>query len=137
MMKRELFDNVVVRVGATGIAVDRKGFLSAVIAAAIGEITGSPTEAKLSVKVEHSDTADGTFTNVEDTMINPEHASREGILSVVTVESEAVLQINMDLLGCKRYIKVTPTIAFTGGTSPSAAYAAYALVLGDPIDSPV
>lgn len=136
-MKRELFDNVVVRVGATGIAVDRKGFLSAVVAADIGEITGSPTETKLSVKVEHSDTADGTFTNVEDTMINPEHASREGILSVVTVESEAVLQINMDLLGCKRYIKVTPTITFTGGTSPSAASAAYALVLGDPIDSPV
>lgn len=136
-MKRELFDNVVVRVGATGIAVDRKGFLSAVVAADIGEITGSPTEAKLSVKVEHSDTADGTFTNVEDTMINPEHANQEGILSVATVESEAVLQINMDLLGCKRYIKVTPTITFTGGTSPSAASAAYALVLGDPIDSPV
>ena len=60
-MKRELFDNVVVRVGATGIAVDRKGFLSAVVAADIGEITGSPTETKLSVKVEHSDTADGTY----------------------------------------------------------------------------
>ena len=56
-------------------------------------------------------------------MINPEHASQEGILSVATVESEAVLQINMDLLGCKRYIKVTPTITFTGGTSPSAASA--------------
>lgn len=136
-MKRELFDNVVVRVGAIGVAVDRKGFLSAVIAASIGEVSGSPSEAKLSVKVEHSDTADGVFINVEDTMINPEHVSHGGILKEVIVQSEDMLQMNLDLIGCKRYIKITPTITFTGGTSPSAESAAYALVLGDPIDSPV
>ena len=66
-MKRELFDNVVVRVGATGIAVDRKGFLSAVVAADIGESNWFPYRDKTVCKVEHSDTADGTFTNVEDT----------------------------------------------------------------------
>lgn len=136
-MKRELFDNVSVVIGATDGAIDRKGFLSAVFAASIGKVTGSPTNAKLTVKVEHSDTSDGAFTTVEDTMINPEHMSREGILAEKNVESEDTLQLNLDLLGCKRYIKITPTITFTGGTSPSAAAAAYVLVLGDPTDSPV
>ncbi len=36
----------------------------------------------------------------------------------------------IDLIACKRYVKVTATPAFTGGTSP-AATASYALVLGD------
>lgn len=136
-MKRELFDNVSVVIGATDDAIDRKGFLSAVFAASIGEVTGSPTNTKLSVKVEHSDTSNGAFTAVEDTMINPEHMSREGILAEKNVESKDTLQLNLDLLGCKRYIKITPTITFTGGDSPSAAAAAYVLVLGDPTDSPV
>lgn len=136
-MKRELFDNVSVVVGASGAVVDREGFLSAVFAASIGAITGSPTSAKLIVKVEHCDTADGTFELASDTMLDPEHVSTAGVLQEVAVESKDVLQMNLDLIGCKRYIKLTPTISFTGGTSPAAGAAAYALVLGDPVDSPV
>lgn len=136
-MKRELFDNVSVIVGASGTAVDREGFLSAVFAASVGTITGSPTSSKLSVKVEHCDIEDGTFEAVSDTMLDPEHMTPGGILKEVAVESKDTLQMNMDLAGCKRYIKVTAEIAFNGGTSPSASAAAYALVLGDPSGSPV
>ena len=51
-MRRALFDTVSVVIGS-GKVVDREGFLSAVYAASIGSITGSPTAAKLTVKVEH------------------------------------------------------------------------------------
>ena len=50
-MRRALFDTVSVVIGS-GKVVDREGFLSAVYAASIGSITGSPTAAKLTVKVE-------------------------------------------------------------------------------------
>ena len=136
-MKRELFDNVSVVVVASGAGVDRDGFLSAVFAASVGAITGSPTSAKLTVKVEHCDTADGTFELASDTMLDPEHMTAGGVLKEIAVESKDALQMNLDLLGCKRYIKITPSISFTGGTSPAAGAAAYALVLGDPVGSPV
>ena len=57
-MRRALFDTVSVVIGS-GKVVDREGFLSTVYAASIGSITGSPTAAKLTVKVEHCDTKDG------------------------------------------------------------------------------
>lgn len=136
-MKRELFDNVSVVVGASEAVVDREGFLSAVFAVSIGAITGSPTSAKLSVKVEHCDTADGTFETASDTMLDPEHMTLGGVLKEIAIESEDMLQMNLDLAGCKRYIKVTASITFTGGTSPAAEAAAYALVLGDSAGSPV
>ena len=47
-MKRNLFDNVAVVIGAEK-AVDREGFLSAVFAVSVGTITGTPTADKLSV----------------------------------------------------------------------------------------
>ena len=136
-MKRELFDNVTVVVGASGTVVDREGFLSAIFAASVGEITGSPTSTELSVKVEHCDTADGTFERVDDTMLDPEHVTSGGILKDAAVESKDTLQMNLDLVGCKRYIKVTSDITFAGGTSPEASDAVYALILGDPAGSPV
>ena len=37
---------------------------------------------------------------------------------------------------CKRFVKITGTVSFTGGTTP-AATATYALALGDPAQEPV
>ena len=128
-MKRELFDNVAIVIGS-GKAVDREGFLSAVFAASVGTITGSP-------KVEHCDTEDGTFEVVPDTKLDPDATTLNGILGECAVSSNDEVKMNLDLLGCKRYIKITPTISFTGGTSPAAGGAAYALVLGDPVQAPV
>lgn len=135
-MKRTLFDNVAVVIGAEK-AVDREGFLSAVFAVSVGAITGTPTAAKLSVKVEHCDTAAGEFEPVPDTKMDPDATTLNGILKEVAVSSGQELKMNLDLLGCKRYIKITPTISFTGGSSPAAANAAYALVMGDPTQAPV
>ena len=109
-MKRELFDTVAVVIGS-GKAVDREGFLSAVFAASVGTITGSPTAAKLSVKVEHCDTEDGTFEVVPDTKLDPDATTLNGILGECAVSSSDEVKMNLDLLGCKRYIKITPTIS--------------------------
>lgn len=136
-MKRELFDNVMVIPGASGAVIDRHGFLSAVFAADVGSFTGDPTGASLSIKVEHCDTANGSFAAVPDKKLDPEHASEGGVLPAVAVAADETVQFNLDLLGCKRYIKITPTITFEGGTSPAAGSAAYALVLGDAAEAPV
>ena len=135
-MRRALFDTVSVVIGS-GKVVDREGFFSAVYAASIGSITGSPTAAKLTVKVEHCDTKDGTFEVVPDSKLDPDTTTSNGILKEISVTSGEEIKMNLDLLGCKRYIKITPTISFTGGTSPAASGAAYALVLGDPAQAPV
>lgn len=136
-MKRELFDNVLVIPGASGTAIDREGFLSAIFSADVGTFTGDPTGASLSIKVEHCDEESGSYVTVPDTKLDPEHTAADGMLPTVAVADGDSVQFNIDLLGCKRYIKITPTITFEGGTSPEAGSAAYALALGDPMEAPV
>lgn len=137
-MKRELFDNVKLIVKADNAVINRIGCLSGVLAVSIGAITGNPTASDLSIAITHADTEDGTFKPVMDAMIGmEEHPSKDGILNKIAVKSNDELSINLDLIGCKQFIKITPTIKFTGGTSPAAANASYALVLGDPSNSPL
>ena len=69
--------------------------------------------------------------------MDPDATTLNGILKEVAVKSGDEVKMNLDLLGCKRYVKITPTISFTGGSSPAAADAAYAMVLGDPTQAPV
>ena len=136
-MKRELFDNVMVIVNASGEVIDREGFLSAVFAADVGSFTGEPTGATLSVKVEHCDTDSGSFETVPDTKLDPEHTSKDGVLPAIPVADGEAVQVNIDLLGCKRYIKITPTISFEGGPSPESRRAPYCLGQSDDAEAPV
>ena len=94
-MKRNLYGSIKAMPYTSGTAVDRQGYLSAVVSASVS------AAGTLAVAVTECDTADGSFTAVE-----------------------------LDLVGCKRYIKVTVT---PGGS----AAATYALVLGDPTHLPV
>lgn len=123
-MKRNLYDSIGVIQGANGAAVDRDGCLSAVFVADISEIAGSPTASAMEVAVSHCDTSSGDFEAVPDTCLFVGCAGKQDIAA----GQQAIWQI--DLIACKRYIKVTATPAFTGGTSPTAT-ATYALVLGD------
>jgi len=137
-MKRELFDNVKLIVKADNAVIDRSGCLSGVLAIFVGAITGNPTASDLTIAITHADTEDGTFKPVTDTMIGmEEHPSKDGVLNKIPVKADDQLTINLDLIGCKQYIKITPSIKFTGGTSPAASNASYALVLGDPSVSPL
>lgn len=134
-MKRELFDNVRVIPDASGAVIDREGFLSAVIGISIGTVTGEPTGSAITVKVEHCDTGSGVFEAAPDSRLDPEHVTEGGILKAAAAAEGDSLSLNLDLIGCKRYIKITPSLTFEGGTSP-AADVACATVLGDPAVSP-
>lgn len=136
-MKRALFKTVSLIPGPEGKAINREGFLSAVLAVSVGQITGSPTEAVLSVKIEHADQADGEFKAVPDTMLNPEQATKEGGIPDREITGGEELSLDLDLLGCKQFIKITPSITFKGGTSPAVSKVAYALALGDSVKNPV
>ncbi len=136
-MKRELFRSVVVIPAVEEKAVDREGFLSGILSYSAGTFSGDPDSVSLSLSLEHADTADGEFTAVSDTMLNPEQASEKGGIPDMEISSGEARQVQLDLLGCKRFIKITPSVSFKGGTSPAATGASCVLVLGDPVDSPV
>jgi len=128
-MKRNLFQNVTAIPYKSGEAIDRTGFLSAVIGANVA------SGATMTVKVEHSDDGE-TFAPVTDekqttggeyTFKNEpiEAADDEG-----DVPAGGVVNIDVDLVGLKSIVKFTVTgnDETTGGL---------AVVLGDAAVQPV
>lgn len=118
-MKRNLFGNIKAMPYTSGSVVDRKGYLSAVLAASVS------AAGTLAVAVTECDTESGDFTAVAD-----ERLTMGQDLSSITAAKDALLTVNLDLVGCKQFIKVTVT---AGGS----AAATYALVLGDAAAQPV
>lgn len=118
-MKRELFENVKVVPDGVGVVIDRFGFLSAVLGISVAVAVNESLE----LEVQHCDTESGAFEPVEDS-----HIGVDGTLKEQTVNAGDMLNVDIDLLGCKQYIKI---VATTGAT------ATYALTLGDPALAPV
>jgi len=116
-MKRNLYGSIKAMPYTSGTAVDRQGYLSAVVSASVS--------AAGTLAVTECDTADGSFTAVAD-----ERVVMGRNLSNISVVNDELMAVELDLVGCKRYIKVTVT---PGGS----AAATYALVLGDPTHLPV
>ncbi len=123
-MKRNLYDSIKLIQSASGSAVDRGGCLSAIFTADVSAISGSPTASSIELAVAHCDTSDGTFETVSDS------ALFVGCKAAQDIAASKQYMWQLDLIACKRYVKVTATPKFTGGTTP-AATAVYALVLGD------
>lgn len=119
-MKRELFENVRVIPGGTGVAIDRTGFLSAVLGISVKKAD------TLKIKVEHADTSTGTFEVLDDPFVCVESS-----LEDVAVNADETVNICIDLIGCKQYVKVSVVGSTEGQTISSA------LVLGDPSTAPV
>lgn len=119
-MKRELYNNVKLIPGGTAVAIDRSGFLSAIVAASV---TAAADGQKVAFSVTHCDTQDGEFVAVDD-----DHIGIDGPLREAAVKTGDMLNVDIDLLGCKQYIKITPT---------TEATIEYAVVLGDPAQAPV
>lgn len=111
-MKRNLFQNIKVLPYTAGDTVDRGGFLSAVLA------VKASAAGTLDVAVTHADAADGTFEAVAD--------ERLTVSGCGEVEADAVAQVSIDLLGCKQFIQITPSVEGD-----------CALVLGDAAEMPV
>ena len=122
-MKRELLDNVKVAPYTSGAAIDRQNFLSAILAATV-TVAGV-----LTLTITHSDD-NAAFEPITDTRISPETGTITGGVINLNVEAGEIVNVDLDLLGCKQYVKVTVSGA-------AAAGATFAYALGDPADAPV
>lgn len=128
-MKRTLFESISVIPYTSGDAIDREGFLSAIIAA------NAASGATVTVKVEHSDDGE-TFVPAADELVFPESKTTGGVFTfkAPTITAEAVVaseggseapatsgkdsdtssagsvvNIDVDLLGLKNIVKFTVT----------------------------
>ena len=117
-MKRALFETIKVIPGGVGVVINRSGFLSAVL----GVNVSAAVDEELVLTVEHCDTESGTFEEVDDS-----HIGVEGPLRKVIVNAGDLANMDIDLIGCKEYVKITVT---------TNATATYALTLGDPAQAP-
>ena len=134
-MKRNLFQNITAIPYTSGDAIDRTGFLSAVLG------FNAASAASVTVKVEHSD--DGTtFVPVTDELVFPETQTKGGEYKftaptipapsakegeTTTPTPTGLVNVDVDLIGLKSIVKFTVTGA-TGSV---------VVVLGDSTIQPV
>ena len=122
-MKRELLQNVKVQPLTSGSAVERTGFLSGIIGAVIG------TAGALTLTITHSD--DGTtFEAVTDKMAFPEKQTTGGTFTTEELKKDDVVNIDIDFVGLKNFVKITASGAAATDTT-------LALALGDKHVQPV
>lgn len=137
-MKRELLENVKVQPYTSGDAIDREGYLSAVLGVSLGAATGTPTGITVKVTFTECDTVGGSYTPVADKLVVPGKTTDD--TGAVTIEADPagseLHNIDIDLVGCKQFIKATVAVECTGGTSPSCT-ATCAIALGDKNVQPV
>lgn len=99
-----------------GAAIDRQGYGSCVLIAQTGAETGSPSARSSTCKLQ--DSADGSTAWADITGA-----------SVAVAAVNTAGEVDVNLAGAKRYIRVVNTTAFTGGTTPTLASSA-TVVLG-------
>lgn len=137
-MKRELLENVKVQPYTSGSAIDREGYLSAVLGVSLGAASGTTTGITVKVTFTECDTESGSYTPVADKLVVPGKTTDD--TGAVTIEADPagseLHNIDIDLVGCKQFIKATVAVECTGGSSPSCA-ATCAIALGDKNAQPV
>lgn len=137
-MKRMLLENVQVAPYTSGGAIDREGFISAILGIQLGAPTGTPTGIAVKVVLTECDTESGGYTPVADKLVVLDKTTDD--TGAVTIDADPagnqLLNVDLDLVGCKRYIKATVSQSYTGGSSPSVT-ATCALALGDAREEPV
>ena len=88
----------------TGAAVERTGFFSAVLVAATGADVGANTVRSLAVRIQES--ADGTTGWVD--------VPGAAVPAITAVNTQADIDVN--LAGVARFVRVLGVVSFTGGT---------------------
>lgn len=132
---RSLFDGVKLVKGinpiaqsnseALSAAIDTLGYNSAVIEVNTGAATGTPDSYSVACKVQECATSGGTYADVS------------GATATLAADGKHA-QIRVEGLGTSRarYLKISMTPSFVGGTSPKALIGAVA-VLGNAFRAPV
>jgi hypothetical protein len=108
-----------------GTGIDRRGFNSCVLVAQTGAVSGAPSAQTFDVKLQHSDTLGGTYTDFTPSVPNP---GASGAVAQITAAS-AVKKRSIDLKTAKPFIRAVGTTGFTGGTAPTLLSSAL-IVLG-------
>ncbi len=128
-MKRTLLENNKVIISPD--IVDRHKFLSAILAIKAAGVTEGAT---VSIGFKHCDTEDGEFEAVTDTEVCPGFKidPGTGMLSGVAVTDSEDINIDIDLIGCRRFVKIM--VSADGADSASVQTA---IVLGDSSEAPV
>lgn len=121
-MKRELLENVKVQPYTSGNAIERTGFLSAILGCTIG------TAGALTLTVTHSDDGN-TFEAVTDEKVFPEKITSGGVFTTEEYAKDDIVNIDIDLVGLKNYVKITASGAAASGST-------YAIALGDSGEQP-
>lgn len=106
-----------------GAAIDRLGFTNALVEVEAGAATGTPTTQTLDVKVQHSDTSGGTYTDWVP------GAAGSGAVAQLTAVSTRKRK-SIDLKGAKQFIRLVAVTAFTGGTAPTLFQSAKVILNG-------
>lgn len=134
-MKRALLENNKVILNPK--IIDREGFLSAIFALkATGSVTDGTT---VSIMMEHCDTEDGKFEAVPDTEVYPSlgiNDKKPGVLEGIGIAEGESINIDIDLLGCRRFVKMTVSFKDGDGADTEATCVS-AVVLGDSTKVPV
>lgn len=108
-----------------GTAIDRTGFLSAIVTVGVGAVSGTPDSFSVASKLQESDTTtDGDFTDVTGATLT----------SLTAINTNTYK--GFDLVGLKKYVRIVVTPTLTGGTNPKI-YLTGAVALGDANIEPV
>lgn len=91
-----------------GAAIDRLGFDSCILHTSGGAVTGAPTAQTLDSKLQESTLAAGPWTNLVP-----------AIATVQLTADNTEDQVDADLSGVKRFIRVVRTVSLTAGTTPT------------------
>lgn len=110
-----------------GVGVDRTGYLSAGVEYSAGICPSVPTGFTVALLVEHS--ADNSSWATFDTIAT--FGTAGGLSAASTVK-----YFDLNLRGAKKWIRITETLTFTGGTSPSQV-GGVNFILGDKNAEPV
>ena len=94
----KLLQNIKVQPYTSGSTIVRTGFLSAILAIKVG------TAGDLKITVTHGDT-DAAADVVTDELIFPEAQTEGGVFEVKNVQASDIVNIDVDLLGLKDYVK--------------------------------
>ena len=122
-MKRELLQNIKVQPYHSEDVIERTGFLSGIIGAAIG------TDGDLTLTIVHSD--DGiTFDTVSDKNLFPEKQTKDCIFTIKSLVTGNIVNIDVDFAGLKNFVKIV--VSGTAATNTTLAVA-----LGDTSVQPV
>lgn len=138
-MKRALIQSVKVTPCTSEGAINREGFLSAILAVKVGSPSGTPTGLAVKLTITESDQQSSGFAPVKDKLVCVGNAplDADGSISLDTdAAGGALVNFDLDLVGCKQFIMIKVEVVCTGG-SPASCTATAALALGDASEVPV